>query len=78
MDVIMTLDDFNTQKNKVSMQRQMIGKYMLFFLDEDLKMKSHQHKPCKIFSSVFNIMSTVFINQSPTRPQIIDSRGGLF
>ena len=56
----------------------MIGKYMLFFLDEDLKMKSHQHKPCKIFSSVFNIMNTVFINQSSTRPQIIDSRGGLF
>jgi hypothetical protein len=45
MDVIMTLDDFNPQKNKVDMQRQMIGKHMLFFLDEDLKMKSHQHKP---------------------------------
>jgi len=45
MDVIMTLDDFNPQKNKVAMLRQMIGKHMLFFLDEDLKMKSHQHKP---------------------------------
>ena len=78
MDVIMTLDEFNPHKNNVSMQRRMIGKYMLFFLDEDLKMKSHQHKPCKIFSSVFNIMSIVFINQSSTRPQIIDSRGGLF
>ena len=45
VDVIMTLDDFNPHKNNVSMQRRMIGKYMLFFLDEDLKMKSHQHKP---------------------------------
>ena len=45
MDVIMTLDEFNPHKNNVSMQRRMIGKYMLFFLDEDLKMKSHQHKP---------------------------------
>jgi len=44
MDVIMTLDEFNPHKNNVSMQRRMIGKYMLFFLDEDLKMKSHQHK----------------------------------
>ena len=45
MDVIMALDDFNPQKNNESMQRRMIGKYMLFFLDEDLKMKSYQHKP---------------------------------
>ena len=45
MDVIMTLDDFNPQKNKVAMLRRMIGKHMLFFLDEDLKMKSYQHKP---------------------------------
>ena len=45
MDVIMTLDEFNPHKNKVAMQRQMIGKHMLFFLDEDLKMKSHQRKP---------------------------------
>ena len=44
MDVVMTLDDFNPQKNKVAMLQQMIGKHMLFFLDEDLKMKSHQHK----------------------------------
>ena len=44
MDVIMTLDEFNPHKNNVSMQRRMIGKYMLFFLDEDLKMKSYQHK----------------------------------
>ena len=45
MDVIMALDDFNPQKNNESMQRRMIGKYMLFFLDEDLKMKSYQRKP---------------------------------
>ena len=45
MDVIMTLDEFNPHKNNVSMQRRMIGKYMLFFLDEDLKMKSHRRKP---------------------------------
>ena len=45
MDEIITLDDFNPHKNNVSMQRQMIGKHMLFFLDEDLKMKSYQHKP---------------------------------
>ena len=44
MDVIMALDEFNPHKNNVSMQRRMIGKYMLFFLDEDLKMKSYQHK----------------------------------
>ena len=44
MDVIMTLNEFNPHKNNVSMQRRMIGKYMLFFLDEDLKMKSYQHK----------------------------------
>ena len=45
MDEIITLDDFNPHKNNVSMQRRMIGKYMLFFLDEDLKMKSHRRKP---------------------------------
>ena len=44
MDVIMALDEFNPHKNNVSMQRRMIGKYMLFLLDEDLKMKSYQHK----------------------------------
>ncbi len=45
MDVIMTLDEFNPHKNNVSMQRRMIGKHMLFFLDKDLKMRSYQHKP---------------------------------
>ena len=44
MDVIMTLNEFNPHKNNVSMQRRMIGKYMLFFLDEDLKMKLFQCK----------------------------------
>ncbi|WP_157579674.1 hypothetical protein [Prevotella sp. oral taxon 317] len=45
MNLIITLDDFNPQKNNISMQRRMIGKHMLFFLDEDLKMKSYQRKP---------------------------------
>ena len=44
MDVIIALNEFNPHKNNVSMQWRMIGKYMLFFLDEDLKMKSYQHK----------------------------------
>ena len=44
MDVIIALDEFNSHKNKASMQRRMIGKYMLFFLGEDLKMKSYQRK----------------------------------
>mgnify|MGYP001687302665 CR=1 FL=1 len=44
MDVIIALNEFNLHKNNVSMQRRMIGKYMLFFLNKDLKMKSYQHK----------------------------------
>ena len=44
MDVIIALNEFNPHKNNVSMQRRMIGKYMLFFLDEDLKIKSYQRK----------------------------------
>ena len=45
MDVIIALNEFNPHKNNVSMQWRRIGIYMLFFLDEDLKMKSYQHKP---------------------------------
>ena len=45
MNVIIALNEFNPHKNNVSMQWRMIGKHMLFFLDEDLKMKLYQHKP---------------------------------
>ena len=33
---------------------------------------------CLVFSRKFNIMSALFVNQSPTLPQKIDSREGLF
>ena len=33
---------------------------------------------CLVFSKKFNIMSTLSVHQSPTLPQKIDSRGGLF
>ena len=33
---------------------------------------------CQLFCKKFNIMSTLFTNQSPTLPQKIDSREGLF
>ena len=33
---------------------------------------------CLVFSDKFNIMSGLFIHQSLTWPQKIDSRGGLF
>ena len=33
---------------------------------------------CLVFSNKFNTISAHFINQSPTLPQKIDSRGGLF
>jgi len=33
---------------------------------------------CLVFSKKFNIVSTLFANQSPTLPQKSDSRGGLF
>ena len=33
---------------------------------------------CQFFSTDFNIMSALFANQSPTLPQKIDSREGLF
>ena len=35
-------------------------------------------KFCQYFSKKFNIMSALFTNQSPTLPQKIDSREGLF
>ena len=33
---------------------------------------------CLVFSEKFNIMSALFVHQSLTLPQKIDSRGGLF
>ena len=33
---------------------------------------------CLVFGVDFNIMSALFVHQSPTLPQIIDSRAGLF
>ena len=33
---------------------------------------------CIVLSKKFNIMSTLSVHQSPTLPQIIDSRAGLF
>ena len=33
---------------------------------------------CQLFSNKFNIMSALFIHQSRTLPQKIDSREGLF
>ena len=33
---------------------------------------------CQLFRKKFNIMSALFTNQSPTLPQKIDSREGLF
>ena len=33
---------------------------------------------CLVFSDKFNIMSALFVHQSLTLPQKIDSRGGLF
>jgi len=33
---------------------------------------------CLVFSKKFNIMSALFVHQSPTLPQKIDSREGLF
>ena len=33
---------------------------------------------CLVFSKEFNIISTLFVHQSLTLPQKIDSRGGLF
>ena len=33
---------------------------------------------CLVFSKKFNIMSALSVHQSPTLPQKIDSRGGLF
>ena len=33
---------------------------------------------CLVFSKKFNIISTLFVHQSLTRPQIFDSREGLF
>ncbi len=33
---------------------------------------------CQLFRMKFNIMSVLFTNQSPTLPQKIDSREGLF
>ncbi len=33
---------------------------------------------CKVFSANFNIMTALVIHQSPTLPQKIDSREGLF
>ena len=33
---------------------------------------------CKDFGAFFNIMSALFLHQSLTRPQIFDSREGLF
>ena len=33
---------------------------------------------CQLFSKKFNIMSTLFIHQTPTLPQKIDSREGCF
>jgi len=33
---------------------------------------------CLVFSTKFNIMTTLFVHQSQTLPQKIDSREGLF
>jgi len=33
---------------------------------------------CLVFSKKFNIMSTLFVHQTPALPQKIDSREGLF
>ena len=33
---------------------------------------------CLVFGNKFNIMSALFVNQSPILPQKIDSREGLF
>ena len=33
---------------------------------------------CLVFGNKFNIMTALFVHQSPTLPQKIDSRGGLF
>ena len=33
---------------------------------------------CLVYGKNFNIMSALFVHQSPTLPQKIDSRGGLF
>ena len=33
---------------------------------------------CLVFDNKFNIMTALFVNQSPSVPQKIDSRGGLF
>ena len=33
---------------------------------------------CQLFSANFNIMTALFVHQSPTLPRKIDSRGGLF
>ena len=35
-------------------------------------------KLCQLFSVNFNIMTALFVHQSPTLPQKIDSREGLF
>jgi len=35
-------------------------------------------KCCQLFSVNFNIMTALFVHQSPTLPQKIDSREGLF
>ena len=35
-------------------------------------------KYCQLFSMDFNIMTALFVHQSFTLPQKIDSRGGLF
>ena len=38
----------------------------------------HQKVFCLVFGWNFNIVSALFFNQSPTLPQKIDSREGLF
>ena len=49
--------------------------YPLAFL---LTCQSVNLKYCQFFSVNFNIMTALFVHQSPTLPQKIDSREGLF
>ena len=40
--------------------------------------RTRHNRFCLVFGKYFNIMSALSVHQSPTLPQIIDSRGGWF
>ncbi len=48
------------------------------FPDVAMRVHIRHNRLCPVFSKNFNILSALSVHQSPTLPQKIDSREGLF